>query len=221
MLSLRRLSLSCVLLLVIPVAGSAGKRETLPAGAERAGFIASVRSNVHLVRNDAPFKAHYHTDLTWNDAVQTDPNGRASIRLSDQSILSVGSNSELHLLKPDPQHKITIELAYGLLRAQIKRTTQGEPIEVRTPTASAGVIGTDFGVDASVAGRVTFICLEGSVEVRSIDPNVPGSVKCEAGSTVVIEAGRAPEKQPGNDRQMAVWRNITDPDEPPPFEPFP
>lgn len=174
--------LLAVLLLPIPVAAKK-KKYALPPGAEKAATISAFIEYAHVVRASAPvptFEAHYGMELTWNDVVKTDPNGRVRIRMNDDSLLSIGANSALRITGHNPAiHKTQIELAYGLLRAQIRKLAAGEEFEVRTPTAVAGVIGTDFGIDASDPNHVKFICLEGTVQIRSVDSNKNGTVNCE------------------------------------------
>lgn len=155
-------------------------------------------------------------ELTWNDVVRTDPNGRVRMRMTDDSLLSIGANSELRITQHDPRtHKTQVELAYGLLRAQIAKLARGEEFEVRTPTAVAGVIGTDFGIDASDPKHVKFICLEGMVRISSLDPKNPGTVNCEGGHAVTIDEGKTPNPPVDADTsQMARWRRITNPETP-------
>src|SRR3954462_4093846 len=133
-------------------------------------------------------------ELVWNDLVKTEKGGRARITLTDQSILSLGSQAELRIVKHDPRaQQTTLQMAYGRVRAQVASITRdGGSFELRTPTAVAGVIGTDFGVDASPTGGDTFVCIAGATQISNADPNVPGSVQCSAGQTTTVQPGKSP-----------------------------
>jgi len=207
-----------VLVLLLGARGSANKNQ-LPPGVEKAAKISAMLEYATVRRSQptaAVMRAKYGLQLTWNDVVKTDPNGRVRVRMNDDSLLSIGANSELRIVSHDPAiHRTQIELAYGLLRAQIKKLAAGEQFEVRTPTAVAGVIGTDFGIDASDPEHVKVICLEGTVQLTSTDPAHPGSVACEGGHSVTIDKDKAPNTpEEANSAQMARWRRITNPDTP-------
>jgi ferric-dicitrate binding protein FerR (iron transport regulator) len=214
----RYLCVCIVLLLALP--GVAGKKEHLPVGTAKAAVISAMLREAQVLRRSQPtlprIKARYGMELAWNDVVQTDPNGRVRVRMLDDSLLSIGANSELRITSHDSQtHRTKVELAYGRLRAQIKKLAAGEEFEVRTPTAVAGVIGTDFGIDASDPRHVKFICLEGTVRISSVNPDYPGTLNCEGGHSVTMDEGKAPNAPLDADTaQMARWRRITDPDTP-------
>ena len=79
------------------------------------------------------------------------------------------------------------------MRAEVaKITRQGGSFELRTPTAVAGVIGTDFGSDASSVGTTVFVCISGITQVSNSDPGIAGSVQCAAGLTTSVTAGKPP-----------------------------
>jgi ferric-dicitrate binding protein FerR (iron transport regulator) len=215
------LAVLCVFL--APIAMRAGKREALPAGLQRAGVISAILPNAQVMRVSAPLtKADFGTELAWSDAVHTDGNGRVRMRLDNDSVLSIGNNSELRMVDRDPQgSRTTVQLGHGLLRAQFTNLAAGETFEVRTPTAVATGAGADFGVDASVPGEVKFVCLEGTVQISSQDASSAG-FDCYAGETVVVRDGKPPRQSHLADAPlMGRWRNITDPEEQPQVQYFP
>ncbi len=83
----------------------------------KAGNITALLPVVRLVRGSG--KTAVTTDakkgdeLVWNDLVKTEKGGRARITLSDQSILSLGSQAELRIVKHDPRAQQTT-IADGL-----------------------------------------------------------------------------------------------------------
>jgi len=152
--------------------------------------------------------------LVWNDLVKTEKGGRARITLADQSILSLGSQAELRIVKHDAKSQQTaLEMAYGRVRAQVANITRdGGSFELRTPTAVAGVIGTDFGVDSSSVGGDTFVCLAGAVQISNSNKTVPGSVQCSAGQTTTVQPGKPPSPpQPASPQQLQKIIEDTEP----------
>jgi len=165
-----------------------------PAGDQTAGSVkalipAASRNTQPMAVNDA---------LQWNDLLQTNAKGRLRAGLTDGSILSLGSNSQLRVVQHDATAQQTqLELNYGKLRNQVVKITQpGGKYEVKTPNAVIGVIGTDFYV-AYENGRTTVICYEGTLSVtpaagaKVVDSNnsttgQTNAITVAAGQTVVI-----------------------------------
>jgi hypothetical protein len=148
---------------------------------QRAGTISAVRPSA--MRNTSLLKAK--DQVNWNDLLKTDTGGRMRIGLDDGSILSVGTNSQMRVVRHDAKLQQTqIELSYGKLRSQVARLTrQGSQFEVRTPTAVAGVIGTDFYLEATPNGT-RLIVYEGVV---TLTPIIAGAVA--ASQAVQVQSG--------------------------------
>jgi hypothetical protein len=115
-------------------------------------------------RNAQPVKVK--DSLAWNDLLQTDAQGRLRAGLTDGSILSLGSNSELKVMEHDAvSQQTSIEMNYGKLRNQVVKITKPNgKYEVKTPNAVIGVIGTDFYV-GYLNNQTTVICYVGKVAV--------------------------------------------------------
>jgi hypothetical protein len=208
-------------LLLVSLPTEAGKTDSsLPPGAEKVATISATLPFASIHRPTAPKSHGFHAqagmDLTWSDVVKTDRYGRARIRMNDGSLLSIGVHSELRITPHDPQsHKTSIELAYGLLRAQIQKLAAGETFEVRTPTAVAGVIGTDFGIDASDPKHVKFFCLQGTVRITSLDPAHSSEIDCNGGDGITLDKTKLPQSPTAlKPEQISRWRHVTDPDFP-------
>ncbi len=190
--------LALVCLLTNMAAAAGGPTPDTPPIGQKAGKITALLPTAHVIRGAG--KAAVTTDakkgdeLVWQDLVKTDKGGRARITLNDQSILSLGSQAELRIIKQDASAQQTsLEMNYGRVRAQVEKVTRdGGSFQVRTPTAVAGVIGTDFGTDASEPGVTTFICISGLVQVGNADPHIPGNVPCAAGQTTTVKSGMPP-----------------------------
>jgi hypothetical protein len=146
----------CLMLLPLPTfsqqqssSQAAGEISALIPQATRNGNIAAAKERVF-----------------WNDTLRTEGAGRARVTLQDGSILSLGSNSELKVVQHDPASQQTeLELNYGRLRSKVTPITKpGGKFTVKTPTASAGVIGTDFVVIYE-GGHMQVIVYSGIVQV--------------------------------------------------------
>jgi|GEM_PF-3922519 len=183
--------------------------------AQKAGSVTALLPITHIVRGlgrtATTVEAKKGDDLVWNDLVRTERGGRVRITLLDQSVLSLGSQAELRIIKHDTRSQQTaLQLGYGRVRAEVASVTRdGGSFELRTPTAVAGVIGTDFGTDSSLPGVTTFLCIAGTVSVGNADPNVPGTVPCPAGTTTTVQTGQKPT-QPKPLTQQQIQQLIQD-----------
>jgi len=180
-----------LLLMVMPALGD-------PSGDQQAGQVKALIPDAS--RNAQPVAVK--DTLQWNDLLKTDAKGRLRAGLTDGSILSLGSNSELKVVQHDAKSQQTsIELNYGQLRNQVVKITQpGGKYEVKTPNAVIGVIGTDFYV-AYDNNRTTVICYVGQLAVTPTtgkEKNNPTTVN--AGQMVVIGA----EPPPGGYQANAI-----------------
>ena len=134
--------------------------------------------------------------VIWNDVLTTPDDGRMRVLLKDQSILSLGNKSRLVVVKHDAANQQTaLDLAYGRVRAKVTEITRDSgSFEIRTPTAVAGVIGTDFVVDVDSGGETDVTCLKGNVKVRNADPKIKGEEIVHEGHTTRIKRGAKPVK---------------------------
>ncbi len=80
--------------------------------------------------------------VKWNDTVRTENRGRAQVTLKDGSVLSVGSRSQMKIVKSDPETQQTdIELLTGAMKADVQKVTKsGGHFEIHTKTAVIGVV---------------------------------------------------------------------------------
>lgn len=131
-------------------------------------------------------------ELQWNDLLKTERSGRVRAGLTDGSILSLGSDSELKIVQHDATSQQTsLELNYGKVRSQVQKITQpGGKYEMRTPNAVIGVIGTDFLAEYE-ANRTTVICYEGSLSVTPLgNAQVQSNTGQAASNSVTVAAGQ-------------------------------
>jgi len=151
----------CFLLSPLPGLCQTPGGGTQPAGSVTALDPAATRNGAGVTLRD---------QVQWNDELQTNTAGRLRVNLRDGSILSLGSNARLRVVEHNAvAQQTTLELLYGRLRSQVVKLTQpNSKFEVRTPTAVAGVIGTDFVIIAT-ADRTTVIVFSGIVQVTPLN----------------------------------------------------
>jgi hypothetical protein len=154
----------------------------------RAGEVARVIPAVSIARGSKTLTASAKSVVDWQDLVNTQVNGRARIALDDGSVLNVGSQSSMHVVKHDAGAQQTeLELTYGKLRSQAQKIAKPDgKFEVHTPAGVAGVVGTDFyvGYDNSTMNVIVF---EGLVRVCNL-----------AGVCVVVKAGQMSSVRSGD-----------------------
>jgi ferric-dicitrate binding protein FerR (iron transport regulator) len=181
-------ALALALLLSFGVAVPADLLAAPQSANSRAGEVARVIPAVSIARGSKTLTASAKSVVDWQDLVNTQINGRARIALDDGSVLNVGSQSSMHVVKHDAGAQQTeLELTYGKLRSQaVKIAKPDGKFEVHTPAGVAGVVGTDFyvGYDNSTMNVIVF---EGLVRVCNL-----------AGVCVVVKAGQMSSVRSGD-----------------------
>lgn len=156
-------------------------------GSQRAGEVSRVIPAVSISRGSQNVTASPKSVVNWQDAVNTQVNARARIALDDGSILNVGSESSMKVVKHDAGAQQTeLELAYGKLRTQAQKIAKPDgKFEVRTPAGVAGIVGTDWFMGYE-NGVMTVIVFEGIVKVC----NLAGvCVEVKAGQMTTVRSG--------------------------------
>jgi ferric-dicitrate binding protein FerR (iron transport regulator) len=152
-----------------------------PQGAgQRAGEVSRVIPAVSIGRGGKTITAAAKSEVDWRDQIDTHANARARVLLDDGSVLNVGADSSMRVIKHDSAAQQTeLELTYGKLRSQAQKLSRGDAkFEVRTPAGVAGVVGTDFYVEYSNE-MMHVIVFEGFVRVCNL-----------AGKCVLVKPGQ-------------------------------
>lgn len=191
---------------ILPVHGQAVPQQ--PAGQVKARLPQG-----QIYRTTGSVFADPGTEVFWEDLVTTDRRGRVRIVLGDGSILNMGSDSSLRVIRHDEQSRQTdLTLFVGKLRSRLQSVdrSKGERFEMRTNTAVLGVIGTDFFVEA-LGTSTRVIVYEGLVWVRNIYATVPGMTLVGPGQKVVINTGQPPSP-PEAAEPAEIERSLEDTD---------
>src|SRR5713226_1989679 len=157
---------------------------------QRAGEVSRLIPAVSIARGPKSITASPKSVVNWQDLVNTQVNARARIALDDGSVLNVGSESSMKIVKHDAGAQQTeLELTYGKLRTQAQKIAKPDgKFEVRTPAGVAGVVGTDFFVAFdNTTGTMNVIVFEGLVKVCNL-----------AGVCVLVKAGQMTNVRSGD-----------------------
>jgi hypothetical protein len=175
------------------------------ADAQHAGKITTLLPIVNVIRGAQQTPASVSESINWGDVINTGHLARARVALDDGSILSVGSDSNLAVVKHDPDAQQTdLDLNYGRVRARAAALVKPDAhFRVRTPVGVAGVVGTEMVVIFdSNAGTMQVVCLEGTCQVCDLAGNC---VILKAGQESTVRSDQAPTAP-----SPATPMNITD-----------
>jgi hypothetical protein len=163
----------------VATAAAQAKAVDSQSGVQRAGEISRVIPDVTVGRGGKTVAASANFVVDWQDQINTQTNARARVGLDDGSVLNVGSDSLMRVVKHDSTAQQTqLELTYGKLRSRAQEiSTPVGKFEVRTAAGVAGVVGTDFYVDYA-DDTMNVIVFAGVVRVCNL-----------AGVCVLVHAG--------------------------------
>jgi len=130
-----------------------------PTAAEHAGILKSVRGKVLLLGADGSARPAQAGDpIAPIDRLQTDVDSAASLVLRDGTTMVVGPSSRLdfkqfHFDSTTRDGGLLVSLLRGSLRmvTGLIGKTQPDAVRVETQTATIGIRGTDFIVEADAA----------------------------------------------------------------------
>lgn len=125
-----------------------------------AGHVAVVVAKVYLARGKEKLDAKPDVPVFWGDVVNTVQLSRARIALNDGSVLNVGPQSSLEIVKENAAAQQTdLDLVYGHVRSKVVHLTKpNSSFKIHTRLGVAGVVGTDFylGLEGNSLQLVVF-----------------------------------------------------------------
>lgn len=138
--------------------------------------------------------------LQKDDQIKTGPNGKARIVLEDESVIVIGELSLFRISAVEydsatERKNAEFHLENGLARAKVtKLKTDDSAFTITTPTAVAGVRGTEFAVEALRDKKLTTVTVfEGAVEVGDRINKFKNAVKVMKEQATDVKPG-GPEK---------------------------
>jgi hypothetical protein len=120
------------------------------------GTIKNAAGTAEILRGSERLKAQAGLALHAEDIVKTGANSTTGLTLKDNTVLSVGANSQLHLdkFKFDPQSRkgeIQTTLKHGSLASISGAIAKASPeaVAFKTPSMTLGVRGTEFIIETA------------------------------------------------------------------------
>lgn len=171
----------------------------LAAEAQEVAVVAAMEPPADVGRSGSWVPASLGTPIRQGDSLRTGPGGRLRVIFVDDSVLTLAPESEVVVDEGiyDPNGgrvRSVMELLSGKVRALVNETAGGAA-DLGTPTAVAGVRGTDFVVvyDENAASTEV-VGVSGKVGVRSKLGVVAPEVTVEPHYYTRVDRGRLPTK---------------------------
>lgn len=170
---------------------------------ETSGVMMVVKGDIKVTSGGKTESAKVGRKVFSGDAIIAGADSRAKIVMSDRNILNVSPDSKVVIEKytNDPKsdsRAVELKVEYGKVRAQVEQKYDGEKnkFNIKTPTAVAGVRGTDFITGYSLRTRQTsIVTFSGMVAVGQ--PGAAGEIKnpvfVRPGQTTNVGDGKPPE----------------------------
>jgi len=149
------------------------------------GTVILAIGHVFVNRDNTESRLYINNKVFEGDAIRTSPDAKFKAVLLDKSEVLLMPNSKTVLNKKLEQKSegTVIELMYGTVRSKVTKASLPNPngfkFEVHTPSAVAGVRGTDFVTTYYEGSQITKVqTLEGEVQLsdkkRVEKVNIPG-----------------------------------------------
>lgn len=143
------------------------------------------------------------TKVYAGDTIASAAEARAKIVMSDKNVINISPESKITIAKyeNDPKkdsRNVELKVDYGKVRASVEQKYDGEKnkFNIRTPTAVAGVRGTDFITGFNPTTQQTrIVTFTGVVAAGQPGPNgqILNAVFVKPGMATNVEHGKPPE----------------------------
>jgi len=165
-----------------------------PSTIQNDGLINFITGDVKIVSEGKTVSANVGDKIVQGMTVKTGPKAIADIYFEGSVIRILEKSSVVmkELIKNLKENKELTELYVenGKVFSKVTRKlTTGEKFRVNTPTAVAGVRGTEFLVSEE-DGKSTIACIEGKVAVKDFGSDDSSFVDVEAGKEASVEKGK-------------------------------
>jgi len=167
------------------------------------GVMMVVKGDIKVTSADGKTEvAKVGKKVSAGDTITAGPDSRAKIVMADKNVINVSPDSKIVIEKyeNDGKDKKNVELnvLYGKVRASVEQKYDGDKskFNVKTPSAVAGVRGTDFMTGYNAGTKTAqFITFSGSVAVGQPGPGgtIKNPVFVQAGQMTQAGAGKPPE----------------------------
>jgi Tfp pilus assembly protein PilF len=198
-----RISLLVLSLILVLTQGAA---EVAGAASPLAGKLIYLQGKVEVRRGQTEIwqAAQINQDLLAGDAVKTGPLSRAAILCVDESQVKLNEHTLLVIESTAPSPRlqpVTAPVAAPEAASSLYSVPQGEiwlrnknqkfRFELKTPSVSAAIRGTEFNLRVAADGTTSLTLLEGSLRLA----NEYGALVLEPGEEGLARPGQAPTKR--------------------------
>lgn len=161
-----------------------------------------VKGNVNLTNNQALIKKVKVGDkVVPGDLVETAIDSRAKIVMTDRNVINISPETKLKIEKYEnngEDKNVEMNLLEGKVRNNVEQKYDGEKNKfiVKTPTAVAGVRGTQFFTSFDPNTKLTsVVTLRGAVSLAPLNMNVANAkpVIIKMGESTTLAPGANPE----------------------------
>ncbi|MCK5544298.1 MAG: FecR domain-containing protein, partial [Desulfobulbaceae bacterium] len=181
---------------VLTVSGSVVKAvET-----ESIGFVAAVRGKVYALDSSADFRQlNVRSPLFVEDTITTGKRGRIQIVFNDNTVYSLGRNSEMKIAdyvwdRDKAEGAIKTEIKEGVFRVMGGAIAKRSPrrFKTETPIATIGIRGSMF---SGVVGKESLsVVFQGGAGIEVVSPEGVMVAITRVGFGTNVELGKAPER---------------------------
>ncbi|MDH5389218.1 MAG: tetratricopeptide repeat protein [Gammaproteobacteria bacterium] len=159
---------------------------------------------IHQALSNKWINASAGSFLHAGDTIRTRANGKASLLMSDETIMQLDRSSQMqitHVVKNAgwfgksviaQSIKKASRSVFSLISGKLWARNKNKSVRAsfKTTTATIGIRGTELVIEAKKDGSVVSTVLEGRVEAE----NKFGTVVAEAGNQINIQPGQAPQR---------------------------
>ena len=155
-----------------------------------AGVVLTAEGTVEIAKSGRTewTTASTNLDLSFGDSLRTGPRSRATVRLSDLSVLRVNERTVLEIRPQAAGSGSLLNLSSGSTYF-FNRTKPGS-LQFHTPLISGAIRGTEFNLESVPGGRTTVALLDGEVALD----NQYGQLVLQSGQEGIVEPNQAPKK---------------------------
>lgn len=177
---------------------------------QMSGTFMVVKGDVKIQRASETLKAKVTMSVYPGDTIISAKDSRAKIVMQDKNIIHISPSTEMKIetyVNNGQQKNVELNLKEGKVRNNVEQTYDGQKNKfiIKTPTAVAGVRGTQFITSFDKTTNETkIVTLHGKVELTNIPskPDVPQTTvvvsKDETASTTSAEPPKPPQPVPAD-----------------------
>lgn len=167
------------------------------------GVFMVVKGDVKVISTDGKSEAaKVGKKVSSGDTIQSGPDSRAKIVMADKNVINISPDSKIVIEKYENDGKdkknVELKVEYGKIRASVEEKYDGEKskFNIKTPSAVAGVRGTDFLTGYSPSTKVTqVVTFNGTVAVGKPGPGgtIQNAVFVKQGQMTSASANGSPD----------------------------